>query len=115
MALHTALHQHTPTPVVAVNRAVAVGFAAGPRAGLDAIGAAPGLASYVPLHAARADLPRRAADLPAAAHAYELAIAATRNAVQRADLQRRRDALLPVRADDDPASGRPQDTRGPAS
>ncbi len=94
-ALYAELHRRTPTPVVAVNRAVAVGFADGPAAGLallDAVVGERGLAAYVPLHAARADLLRRAGDHLAADAAYAAAIAATQNAPQRADLERRRAA-----------------------
>jgi RNA polymerase sigma-70 factor (ECF subfamily) len=90
--LYGALGRLTPSPVVEVNRAVAVGFAEGPQAGLDLL--APllddaTLATYPPLHAARADLLRRSGDLTAAADAYRAAIALTTNEVERAELQRR--------------------------
>jgi len=50
------------------------------------------LAAYAPLHAARADLRRRAGDRSAADAAYAAAIAASQNAAQRIDLERRRAA-----------------------
>ena len=72
-----------PTPVVAVNRAVAVSFADGPSAGLallDELGDERALRDYVPLLAARADLLRRAGDREAADAAYAEAIDRSANA-----------------------------------
>jgi RNA polymerase sigma-70 factor (ECF subfamily) len=94
-ALYGALAAHDPSPVVTVNRAVAVGFAHGPQAGLDVLRALdgdPALEGYVPLHAARAELLSRAGDRPGADAAYACAIAATGNMVQRAELEARRAA-----------------------
>jgi RNA polymerase sigma-70 factor (ECF subfamily) len=94
--LYEALARIAPSPVVELNRAVAVGFAAGPEAGLELLDALAGeraLAGYQPLHAARAELRRRAGDHPGAAEAYRRAIALSANAVERAELQRRLDAL----------------------
>jgi RNA polymerase sigma-70 factor, ECF subfamily len=94
--LYGRLACHVPSPVVQVNRAVAVGMADGPRAGLsvlDAIGVDARLASYQPFHAARADLLRRAGDDGGAAAAYGRAIELSTNAVERAELERRREAL----------------------
>jgi RNA polymerase sigma-70 factor, ECF subfamily len=74
---------------------VAVGFAEGPAAGLailDAVGADGALARYVPFHAARAELLRRAGDGHGAEAAYRAAIGASANAAQRADLDARRRA-----------------------
>jgi RNA polymerase sigma-70 factor (ECF subfamily) len=80
-----------------VNHAAAVVFAEGPQAGLELLRpllAVPELEQYQPLHAAHADLPNRVGDRPAAAHAYQQAIALTQNtAVTRPELQRRLDAL----------------------
>jgi RNA polymerase sigma-70 factor, ECF subfamily len=90
--LYGALAQLTPTPVVELNRAVAVGFADGPRAGLELLAPLlddPALRGYQPLHAAHAELLRRAGDRPAAAAAYERAIELSANAVERAELERR--------------------------
>ena len=49
----------------------------------------PSLAGYQPLHAAHAELLRRASEVSAAADAYAQAIALTDNAVERAELERR--------------------------
>ncbi len=90
--LYAALMRVAPSPVVAVNRAVAVGFAAGPAAGLELLAALvdePALATYQPLHAARAELRRRAGDRADAAAAYRRAIELSGNAVERAELERR--------------------------
>jgi RNA polymerase sigma-70 factor (ECF subfamily) len=92
-SLYRELLRLQPTPVVAVNRAVAVSFAHSPEAGLallDELADERALRGYVPLLAARADLLRRAGDLQAADAAYAQAIAASANATQRADLSRRR-------------------------
>jgi RNA polymerase sigma-70 factor (ECF subfamily) len=97
--LYGELARRAPSPVVDVNRAVAVGMACGPRAGLavlDELAADRRLAGYQPFHAARADLLRRAGDPGAAATAYERAIELSANAIERAELERRRAALGPV-------------------
>ncbi len=91
-ALYGALAQLDPSPVVEVNRAVAVAFASGPAEGLAVLAPLldePALARYQPLHAAHAELLRRAGDGDAAARAYERAIELTSNAVERAELERR--------------------------
>jgi RNA polymerase sigma-70 factor (ECF subfamily) len=96
--LYGALGRLRPSPVVAVNHAAAVGFARGPRAGLELLRpllAEPALEGYQPLHAANADLLRRAGDRLAAAAAYRQAIALTANAVECAELRRRLDSVLP--------------------
>jgi RNA polymerase sigma-70 factor, ECF subfamily len=95
--LYGALGQLSPSAVVAVNHAAAVGFAEGPRAGLDLLGpllAEPALRRYQPLHATHADLLSRAGDQAAAADAYRRAISLTQNAVERAELERRLVALV---------------------
>ncbi|HYC80669.1 MAG TPA: DUF6596 domain-containing protein, partial [Solirubrobacterales bacterium] len=95
-ALYAALAELDPSPVVALNRAAAVGFAAGPEAGLELLApllAEPKLAGYAPLHAAHAELLRRRGDEAAAAAAYERAAELSANAVERAELERRRAAL----------------------
>ena len=53
----------------------------------------PALARYQPLHATHAELLRRAGDPAGAARAYERAIALSTNAVERAELERRLQAL----------------------
>jgi RNA polymerase sigma-70 factor, ECF subfamily len=90
--LYGALAKLTPSPVVELNRAVAVGFADGPGAGLQLLEPLlddPSLERYQPLHAAQAELLRRAGDEAGAARAYERAIALTANEVERAELERR--------------------------
>jgi RNA polymerase sigma-70 factor, ECF subfamily len=96
--LYGALGRLRPSPVVAVNHATAVGFARGPRAGLELLRpllADPALRRYQPLQAANAELLRRAGDQSAAAAAYRQAIALSANAVERAELRRRLDSVLP--------------------
>ena len=90
--LYGALVTLAPSPVVELNRAVAVGFAAGPQAGLELIRpllADPVLQRYQPLQAAHADLLHRAGDEAGAARAYQQAIDLTANEVERAELIRR--------------------------
>ena len=92
--LYAELERHDPSPVVTINRAVAVGFADGPHAGLqilDALEDDARLDRYQPLHAARAELLRRAGDAAGADAAYATAIALEANPAQRAALERRRD------------------------
>jgi RNA polymerase sigma-70 factor (ECF subfamily) len=94
--LYGALGKLSPSPVVEVNRAAAVGFASGPEEGLRLLGPLlrdPRLERYPPLHATHAELLRRAGNLVGAAAAYEQAIALTANAVERAELLRRRQAI----------------------
>jgi RNA polymerase sigma-70 factor, ECF subfamily len=94
--LYGALARLNPSAVVELNRAVAVGLADGPAAGLELIEpllADPALERYQPLHAAHAELLSRAGDAEAAARAYERAIELTTNAVERAELERRLGSL----------------------
>ncbi|HKE78452.1 MAG TPA: sigma-70 family RNA polymerase sigma factor [Solirubrobacteraceae bacterium] len=94
--LYGALVALNPSPVVELNRAVAVGLASGPEAGLEVLEpllGEPGLERYQPLHAAHAELLSRAGDAAGAAGAYDRAIALTANAVERAELERRMGAL----------------------
>jgi RNA polymerase sigma-70 factor, ECF subfamily len=94
--LYAALARMSPSPVVEVNRAVAVGFARGPEAGLELLRPLledEALKSYQPLYAAHAELLRRAGDTERAAQAYERAIELSSNAVERGELERRLSAL----------------------
>jgi RNA polymerase sigma-70 factor (ECF subfamily) len=94
--LYGALGRLTPSPVVELNRAAATGFAYGAEAGLrllEPLLEDPALERYQPLHATHAELLSRAHDLPGAARAYERAIALSANAVERAELERRRTTL----------------------
>jgi len=91
-ALYRELARRSPSPVIEVNRAVAVGLADGPLAGLAIL--APVLESgeldgYGPLHAAHADLLDRAGRPDAAALAWTRAIEATENGPLRDELARR--------------------------
>jgi RNA polymerase sigma-70 factor (ECF subfamily) len=92
VALYDLLVQAWPSPVVALNRAVAIGFADGPAAGLaavDALSDEPLLAGYGYAAAARADFLRRLGDVDAARVAYGEALALTDNLVERDFLERR--------------------------
>ena len=92
VALYDALLRVWSSPVVALNRAVAVAMALGPDAGLSQIGkleADGRLSAYRYLPAAKADLLRRLGQLEAAAQAYHAALALTDNAAEREFLARR--------------------------
>lgn len=95
-ALYAELDRRTPSPVIRINRAAALAFAGAPEAGLqliDPLLADARLRDYAPLHAAHAELLRRTGAPDAATAAYDRAIAATANAVERAELERRRARL----------------------
>lgn len=88
---YDALMRAWPSPVVALNRAVAVGFAEGPEAGLRALeplAIEPLLASYPYFPAARADFCRQVGDVRSARLFYEEALMLTANEVERAHLER---------------------------
>jgi RNA polymerase sigma-70 factor (ECF subfamily) len=90
--LYDELAAIAPSPVVELNRAVAVAFARGPQAGLailDAVSDDPRLARSHRLPAARAELFRRLGRVDDAAAAYRTAIALTRTDVERTFLQGR--------------------------
>jgi RNA polymerase sigma-70 factor, ECF subfamily len=91
-ALYGELGRREPPPVVEVNRAVAVGLADGPLAGLAVLApvlAARELDGYGPLHTAHADLLERAGDHAGAAQARARALATTASPVLREELARR--------------------------
>jgi len=91
-ALYGELARRAPSPVIEVNRAVAVGLADGPLAGLAVLApvlASGELAGYGPLHAAHADLLDRAGRAGEATSAWARAIETTDNRVLREELQRR--------------------------
>ncbi|MFB9833824.1 RNA polymerase sigma factor [Actinoallomurus acaciae] len=95
-ALYTELLAMAPSPVVALNHAVAVAAANGPEAGLALIDRIDGLDHYHLLHAARADLLRRLGRAASAATAYRRALElATRPADRRFLARRLRDLDLP--------------------
>ncbi|MDT4983787.1 MAG: hypothetical protein QOF95_1277 [Pseudonocardiales bacterium] len=86
VALYNVLAQIWPSPVVALNRAVAVGFARGAAAGLvelDTLAAEPQLAGYSYLPAARAEFLQQLGHADAARLAFEEALLLTENVVER--------------------------------
>ncbi|MGH9262285.1 MAG: RNA polymerase subunit sigma-24, partial [Acidimicrobiales bacterium] len=90
--LYGRLSQMLPTPVVALNRAVAVAMADGPAAGLELVEqleASGALAGYHLLPATRADLLRRLGRHAQAADAYRTAIELTATRAERRYLTRR--------------------------
>jgi RNA polymerase sigma factor (sigma-70 family) len=92
VALYDGLAQLLPSPVVELNRAVAVGMAFGPQAALelvDGLRSEPALEGYHLLPAARADLLDRLGRAGEARREFERAAALTRNARERAVLLRR--------------------------
>jgi RNA polymerase sigma factor (sigma-70 family) len=95
-ALYGLLQAQWPSPVVALNAAVATGLASGPAEGLvalDRLAAEPALASYPYLPAARADFLRRLGRTAEARTAYEEALLLTENEVERDFLAGRLTAL----------------------
>lgn len=89
-SLYAVLAEASPSPVVELNRAVAVAMADGPRAGLTLVEPLAGdLATYHLFHATRADLLRRLERRDEAATAYRRALELTTNPAERAFLQRR--------------------------
>jgi RNA polymerase sigma-70 factor (ECF subfamily) len=90
IGLYDALEIIQPSPVVSLNRAVAVAMADGPQAGLVIVdGLAAALDTYHLLHATRADLLRRMGLFEEAASAYSSALALATNDSERRFLQRR--------------------------
>jgi RNA polymerase sigma factor (sigma-70 family) len=97
--LYAALARLAPSPVVELNRAVAVAMADGPAAGLamvDALLDEPSLRTYHLLPSVRADLLAKLGRLEDARVEYERAAALTRNARERALLLERAAALAPA-------------------
>jgi RNA polymerase sigma-70 factor (ECF subfamily) len=92
LALYDQLMVVAPTPVVALNRCVALAEVHGPATALDQLGQL-SLDGYHLYHATRADLLRRLGRRDEARAAYEAAIAATANGAERSFLQHRRDTL----------------------
>jgi RNA polymerase sigma-70 factor (ECF subfamily) len=95
-ALYAVLERVAPSPVVRLNRAVAVAMAHGPAAGLELVAPLAGdgpLADYAPLHVARGHLLAELGRREEAAGAYARAAALERQPGRRAYLERRRDTL----------------------
>jgi RNA polymerase sigma-70 factor (ECF subfamily) len=102
VALYDQLLVLDGSPVVRLNRALAVGMRDGPEAGLALVDALePDLSAYHPFHAVRADLLRRLGRTAASRAAYDRAIALAGNAAEIAYLGRRRDEA----ADDEEGDG----------
>jgi len=96
VGLYDALYALAGSPVVAMNRALAIAELDGPQAGLSAMPDAAAdarLAEYQPYWAARAELTARTGAYEEARHAYELAIGLERDPAVRRFLERRRAAL----------------------
>jgi RNA polymerase sigma-70 factor (ECF subfamily) len=92
LRMYDLLERLQLSPIVSLNRAVAVAMVQGPRAGLaliDALAAAGDLDNYHLLDAARADLLRRLGSSAEAAKAYERALALVSNDSERRFLERR--------------------------
>ena len=90
--LYDRLERLQPSPIVALNRAVAIAMVDGPGPALalvDALAAAGDLDGYHLLHAARADLLRRIGDPAEAAKSYTRALALVTNDSERRFLERR--------------------------
>ncbi|HUP52188.1 MAG TPA: RNA polymerase sigma factor [Longimicrobiales bacterium] len=95
-ALYDVLSRADPSPVIELNRAVAIAMRDGPSEGLaliEAILARGDLTEYQPAHAARADLYRRLGRDSEARAAYERALALTHQAPERRFLERRLEEL----------------------
>ncbi|KRE41955.1 RNA polymerase sigma factor [Knoellia sp. Soil729] len=90
LALYDQLVRVHPTPVVELNRAVALAEVDGPHVALAVIDALE-LTAYAPWHASRAELLRRLGRAEDATHAYAAAIATTQNPAERAWLAARRE------------------------
>ena len=97
--LYDLLERLQPSPVVSLNRAVAVAMADGPPSGLaliDALATTGDLDGYHLLHAARADLLRRLGSRDEAAKSYERALEFVTNDSERRYLERRLREVQPI-------------------
>jgi RNA polymerase sigma-70 factor (ECF subfamily) len=88
-ALYDLLARIQPSPVVDLNRAVAIAMVEGPGAGLDAIDTIEGLDGYVHFHSARADMLARLGREADAAGAYRSALDLATGEIERAFLERK--------------------------
>ena len=90
VSLYDQLYAIAPSPVVALNRAVAISYAQGPQAGSTALDALPvaELEPYHLYHVARADTLRRLGDTAGARAAYERALARAQQSSEQAFLRR---------------------------
>jgi RNA polymerase sigma-70 factor (ECF subfamily) len=87
--LYGQLRQIQPSPVIELNRAIAVAMDRGPEAGLELIDAIEGLSRYAPYHVSRADLLGRLGRGQEAIEAYSRGLELSTNHVQRGFLERR--------------------------
>ena len=92
LQLYNQLMAIAPSPVVALNRAVAVAEVEGPDAALSLLNGLE-MDHYYLLHAIRADMLQRIGNTAEAAAAYEAAIAATENVAERDFLRRKLQAM----------------------
>lgn len=93
VALYDQLTRLDPSPIVALNRAVALAELDGPKVALTQVDRLP-LTGYHAWHAARADLLRRLGRSTEAKQSYDAAITATHNTAERAYLNRKRGELV---------------------
>jgi RNA polymerase sigma-70 factor (ECF subfamily) len=92
VSLYDLLQELLPSPIVALNRAVAIGMTDGPQSAvtlIDELAASGELEGYHLLHAARADMLRRLGSNREAAESYELALGLVSNDSERRFLERR--------------------------
>ena len=101
--LYDALYRQQPSPVIGLNRAVAVAMRDGPEEGLrllETLASEKAILNYHLYHAARADLHRRAGDAEAARCAYQRAHALAVQGPERRFLERRINELNPSSTDE---------------
>ena len=91
--LYGQLTRIQPSPVIELNRAIAVAMDQGPEAGLGLIDSIEGLDGYAPFHVSRADLLARLGREAEAAEAYRAGLELSTNPVQRAFLAQRLEEL----------------------
>lgn len=87
--IYAELYRHSPTAVVGLNQALALSQVEGAESALEFLRSLPDVGSlgeYQPYHAALADLHQRCGNLPAAAAAYQRAIALSENSAEKAYL-----------------------------
>ena len=97
--MYGLLEQMQPSPIIRLNRAVAVSYARSVEEALNllaAIGQAADLDAYQPFHAARADFYSRMGDQTSAGQSFRSAIELSDNEAERAFLQRKWAATGPV-------------------
>jgi RNA polymerase sigma-70 factor, ECF subfamily len=87
--LYGQLRRVQPSPVIELNRAIAVAMERGPEAGLELIDAIEGLDRYAPFHVSRADLLSRLDRKDEAVEAYRRGLELSTNPVQQTFLERR--------------------------